>query len=274
MTGSTADPGAGLLRLHAIVPHLTTGDLLRGVSRVLRAGGTPLGVWRAGRHGQVLRHDGVTAEVAGSWDGPELRLRCGNGPAHASRAGELLADIAVAAGDAKQDPRPRARIPTAGSWSGNGYRAWQAMMRHWCVPESAVAEIRAPGQLSPVDWLFADSPTLDSPMHEERPHTESLTFVFDHIGPPEPPRGWLLRSWFSPDAGTFHLSVRSRPPGRLQVRTPLSADREQAAALLSAWRTVTAELDDRPDLPPAALSIPPRAFVLPHHPSAAHCWNN
>ncbi|MEC4019655.1 hypothetical protein [Streptomyces sp. H27-D2] len=286
--------GADLLRLHAIAPHLSTDELLRGVSRVLGGSGSRLGAWRPGRYGQVLRHDGVTAEVVGSWDGPELRLRCGSDPAHASRAGDLLTDIAAATGDARRDSRPAARPPARHSTdhgrsrrgpngrgpgengpSEHGYRAWQAMMRHWCIPESALAEVRSPGRLGPVDWLFPEPPSaLDSmpsdsaPGTQEAAHAEPLTFIFDHVGPPEPPPGWLLRSWFSPDAGTFHCSVQPAPSGRLRVRTPHSADRERAAAFLSAWRTLTVELAARPGLPLSALSVPPRVFVLARRPLA------
>ncbi|NEA54619.1 hypothetical protein G3I60_10745 [Streptomyces sp. SID13666] len=93
---------------------------------------------------------------------------------------------------------------------------------------------------------------------------QESTFVLDHTPPPQPPPGWLLRSWFFPDTGTFHCSQEAASSGRLRVRTPRTADREQAAALLSAWRAVTAELDAQPGLTPDALTVPPRAFVFAH----------
>lgn len=247
-------PG-NLLSLYAMAPHLGADDLRRGVCRVLTADDPRPGPWPwpEGRHGQILRHAGVTAEVAGSWDGPHLRLRCAYDSPHASRAGELLADIAAAAertAPGRPIPRPAIRSER-NARSANGYRAWRAMMRQWDVPTAALAEITTPGRLDPVG-------------HPDHGDASQSTFVFDHTSPPQPPPGWLLRSWFFPDAGTFHCSQEAAPPGRLRVRTPRTADREQAAALLAAWRAVTAELDAQPDLTPDALTVPPRAFVFAH----------
>ncbi|MEU3464044.1 hypothetical protein ABZ721_29335 [Streptomyces sp. NPDC006733] len=258
--------GGDLLRLCALAPYLGADDVRRGVSRVLtgddpRPGPWP---WPEGRHGQILRHAGVTAEVAGAWDGPQLWLRCAHDSPHASRAGELLADIAAAAEEKAGHPRPAAhddRPAREGAPAGrtaHGYRAWRAMMLRWEVPVTELAEIATPGRLDPV--LRTPDPTRDNrqPVHPEA----RLAFVFDHTAPRQPPPGWLLRSWFFPAAGTFHCSQEPPPSGRLRVRTPCTADRPRAAALLSAWRAVTGELAARPDLPPDALHIPPRAVVL------------
>ncbi|MCZ4119966.1 hypothetical protein [Streptomyces sp. H39-S7] len=260
-------PMGDLLRLYAIAPHLGADELRRGVCRVLtgddpRPGPWP---WPEGRHGQVLRHAGVTAEVAGSWDGPQLWLRVAHDSQHASRAAELLADIAASAGETARHPRPRPAArhdrrdgnDAPGNRSTPGYRAWRAMMRRWDVPGTGRAEIAVPGRLDPVDPTDHDIPS-EAPQGVDG--VAPLTFVFDHTPARQPPPGWLLRSWFFPAAGRFHCSWEAS--GRLRVRTPRTADRPQAVALLSVWRAVTAELDVRPDLPPDALNIPPRAFVL------------
>ncbi|GAA3053043.1 hypothetical protein FHS39_003253 [Streptomyces olivoverticillatus] len=205
---------APLLRLHAIAPHLTTGELLRAVSRVLTGGDTPPGGWRAGRSGWELGHDGFSAVVTGAWDGPELRLRWSAVPAMAPRTARLLSDIAAAAGDRTPAGDARSRPEP-----GEAHRAWQAVMSHWGIAEDAMAEVREPGRL-----------------HSAR-SDGTVVYVFDHIGPPEPPPGWLLRSWLAPDTGGFHCSVRHSAAGpRLHVEAAHPDLREQAAALLSAWR--------------------------------------
>ncbi len=234
-----------LLRLHAIAPHLTTDELLRAVSRVLTGGDTPPGGWRAAGSGRALRHDGFSAVVTSAWDGPELRLRWSAAPSLAPGADRLLSRIAAAAGDRTPAGEERSRPA-----EGNGYRAWQALMSHWGVTEDALAEVRRPGRLDRARAL----PAPAAPGNDG-----TAMFVFDHLGPPKPPPGWLLRSWLAPDTGGFHCSVRPSATGpRLRVETGHSARREQVPALLSAWQTVTDQLTATPARPLSALHLPPR----------------
>lgn len=245
-------PTGVLLRLHAVAPGLGTADLARAVSRTLTGEDSPPGGWRAGRRGQVLRHEGTSAEVTGAWDGPELRLRHRGEPAAAAWATGLLDAIAtVAAGadraaaatalpaampadpattptavpDADRDRAPRADAPA--------YLAWRALMARWQVADRDLAEITAPGLLT--------APPPAAPSATSRPpypyRPEEPVFVFDHIGPPKPPPGWLLHAWFAPDAGVYHCSVASG--SRLSVRSPDPTTGDRCAELLTAWQSLT-----------------------------------
>ncbi|MCX4783117.1 hypothetical protein [Streptomyces sp. NBC_01264] len=241
-------PTGALLRLHAVAPGLGTADLARAVSRALTGEDSPPGGWLEGRRGRVLRHEGTSAEVTGAWDGPELRLRHRGEPAAAAWAAGLLEGIAaVAAGadptavpadpatapaavpDVNRDPAPRADAPA--------YLAWRALMARWQVADRDLAEVTAPGLLTAP--LPAAPSTTSRPPYPYRP--EEPVFVFDHIGPPKPPPGWLLRSWFSPDTGLYHCSVAS--DSRLSVRTPDPAAGDRCAELLAAWQALTARYD-------------------------------
>ncbi|MCX5011196.1 hypothetical protein OG765_09365 [Streptomyces sp. NBC_00555] len=249
-------PTGVLLRLHAVAPGLGTADLARAVSRTLTGEDSPPGGWSAGRRGRVLRHEGTSAEVTGAWDGPELWLRHRGEPAAAAWATGLLDAIAtVAAGadraaaatalpaatpadpattptavpDTDRDPAPRADAPA--------YLAWRALMARWQVADRDLAEITAPGLLTAP--LPAAPSATSHPPYPYRP--EEPVFVFDHIGPPKPPPGWLLREWFAPDAGVYHCSVASG--SRLSVRTPDPAAGDRCAELLAAWQALTARYD-------------------------------
>ncbi|MFF5336686.1 hypothetical protein [Streptomyces sp. NPDC013181] len=213
-------PARTLLRLHAVAPALGAADLARAVSRVLTGEDAPPGGWRAGRRGQVLRYGGAGAEVIAAWDGPELRLRYRGEPAAATRAAGLLHAVAAAA--AGTDPVP-GEVP-APRTDTPAYRAWRELMARWRVPDDDLAEITAPGRLT----ALSDHP---------RP-PEEAAFVYDHIGPPEPPPGWLLREWFAPDTGLYHCSA---PPGtRPTVRCPDPAAAPRRTELLTAWQSLVA----------------------------------
>ncbi|WP_093801729.1 hypothetical protein [Streptomyces sp. Wb2n-11] len=238
-------PTGALLRLHAVAPGLGTADLARAVSRALTGEDSPPGGWRAGRRGQVLRHEGTSAEVTGAWDGPELRLRHRGEPADAAWATGLLDAIAtVAAGadpatadaalptavpDADRDLAPRADAPA--------YLTWRALMARWQVADRDLAEITTPGLLTAP--LPAAPSAASGPPHPYR--FEKPVFVFDHIGPPKPPSGWLLRAWFAPDTGVYHCSVASG--SRLSVRSPDPAAADRCTELLAAWQALTARYE-------------------------------
>ncbi|MEU9236644.1 hypothetical protein [Streptomyces subrutilus] len=244
MTRTMPRPAAALLRMHAVAPGLGTADLARAVSRTLTGEDSPPGGWQPGRRGQVLRYEGGDAEVTGAWDGPELRLRYRGEPAAAAWATGLLDAIAaVAAGaeppaaaaaavlptapaTADRDPAPRADAPA--------YRAWRDLMARWQVADRDLAEITAPGLLTAP--LPAGRSATSRPPAPHRP--EEPVFVFDHIGPPKPPPGWLLRAWFAPDAGVYHCSVAAG--SRLSVRSPHPAAADRGAELLAAWQVLTA----------------------------------
>ncbi|MBZ4017102.1 hypothetical protein [Streptomyces purpurogeneiscleroticus] len=224
---------SGRLHLHVLALNVTAADLSAAVSRVLT--------------GRAVQHAGVSAEVTDAWDGPELRLSCEDARAVAPGAGRLLREIAAAAGADRA-------APEAGHEAGPEedhipYRAWQALMAHWQIADGARAEITTPG-------LLAGS--AEAPVCSEEP-----VFVFDHVGPPVPPPGWRLLSWYAPDAGTYHCSVRPTPSGRrLKVGSPRPGERKRAAELLRAWQSVTTELAASPGLPLSALHVPPRRLVL------------
>ncbi|MEU6118166.1 hypothetical protein ABZ840_26905 [Streptomyces sp. NPDC047117] len=265
MTGAARNHPGGRLRLHVIAPHIAAADLAAGVSRVLTGRDSPPTCWHTGTYGQVVRSAGVTAELTAAWDGPELRLTCEDARSFAPRAGQLLAEIAAAAAgagtgrpspasaDRPADPPARPGPPTkhgpparpGPNRDSIAYRAWEALMAYWEVPGAARAEIVAPGVLAAPD-------ALGEPL-----------FVFDHVGPPVPPAGWLLRSWYAPDTGVHHFSAPPSPAGpRLKVGSPRPAERKRAAELLRTWRALTAELTAAPGSPLAALPVPPLRCVL------------
>ncbi|WP_405775381.1 hypothetical protein [Streptomyces sp. NBC_00859] len=239
-------PAGALLRLHAVVPGLGPAALARAVSRTLTGQDSPPGGWLAGRHGRALHHQGTSAEVSNAWDGPELRLWHRGEPAAAGWAAGLLDRVsAVAAGTdpaaahrAVSGPdRMPARRPEAPA-----YLAWRALLTQWQIAPDHLAEINAPGLLTP---LLSDAaePAADEPV-----------FVFDHAGPPKPPPGWLLRGWFAPDAGVYHCSVL--PGSRLSVRSPEPAAGSRCAELLAAWQALTACYDaPAPPLPAAGSQL-------------------
>ncbi|MER7395563.1 hypothetical protein ABT381_08615 [Streptomyces sp. NPDC000151] len=242
----TAEPEAGSvrsgrLRLHVIALNVGAAELTAAVSRVLT--------------GRAVRHAGVSAEVTDAWDGPELRLSCEDVRGVAPGAGRLLREIATAAGagpeaDAEAGAGAGAEFgPHAAPEEARiAYRAWQALMAHWRVADGARAEITAPGLLSPTG-------APDEPVDP--------IFVFDHVGPPVPPPGWRLRSWYAPDIGVYHFSVPPSASGpRLKVASPRPAERKRTAELLRTWQAVTAELAASPGLPLTALHVPPRRLVL------------
>ncbi|MGR4880866.1 hypothetical protein ACIPUC_15885 [Streptomyces sp. LARHCF249] len=247
----TTRPTTALLRLHAVAPGLGTADLARAVSLTLTGEGSPPGGWRAGRRGRVLQYEEAAAEVTGGWDGPELRLRYRGEPAAAARAAGLLDAIAaVAAGADPATAHPIARpaaLPTAPVGvpgadrdpappvDAPAYLAWRALMARWQVADRDLAEITAPGVLTAPGPLAAVAHTA-GPYRPEEP-----VFVFDHVGPPTPPPGWLLRAWFAPDAGVYHCSVASG--SRLSVRSPEPAAADRRAELLAAWQVLTARYE-------------------------------
>ncbi|MEW2065610.1 hypothetical protein [Streptomyces sp. NPDC007346] len=238
-------PTTTLLRLHTVAPELSTADLARAVSRTLTGEDSPPGGWLEGRRGQVLRHGGTSAEVSGAWDGPELRLRHRGEPAAAAWAAGLLDSIAAVAAGADPVARPvaPASAPAAGHdvdpdpapyTDAPAYVAWRALMARWQVDERDLAEITAPGLLTSV---LPPPPSTTS--RTPYPHGAGQPlFVFDHIGPPEPPPGWLTHIWFAPDTGSYHCSAAS--DSRLSVRAtdPMAGD--LCAELLAAWRSLTA----------------------------------
>ncbi|MEU9147884.1 hypothetical protein [Streptomyces sp. NPDC048349] len=263
-------PTAALLRLHAVAPGLGTADLARAVSRALTGEDSPPGGWHAGRRGRVLRYEGAAAEVTGGWDGPELRLRYRGEPAAAARAAGLLDAIAAMAAGAvpaaaarptappaalptdratapagppraDRDPAPRADAPA--------YLAWRALMARWQVADRDLAEITVPGLLTAPCPLttahgapLAAAPSAAGPSAARGPsHPEEPVFVYDHVGPPSPPPGWLLRAWFAPDSGVYHCSVASG--SRLSVRSPDPAAADRSAELLAAWQVLTARYE-------------------------------
>lgn len=234
-------PTGALLRLHAVAPGLGTAELARAVSRTLTGEDSPPGGWRAGRRGQVLRHEGTVAEVTGAWDGPELRLRYQGEPASAAWATGLLDAIAAVADPAATS----AAVPGADrdrAAHAPAYQAWRALMARWQVADRDLAEITAPGLLTAPIPAAPSAPsapsTLPFPYRPEGP-----VFVFDHVGPPKPPQGWLLRAWFAPDRGVYHCSVA--PGSRLTVRSPDPAAADRSTELLAAWQALTARGERR-----------------------------
>lgn len=234
MNEETAD--AGRPRMHVIATEVSAAALARGVARVL-TGRNP-----APADGSAWRRGGVTAAVVAAWDGPELRLSWNGGPVGASRTGRLLAEIAAASGGGAVAPGTPGGPGTEGQRVA--YLAWRALMDAWRATGGARREITPAGRGPSGCARESDA--------------AGPVFVFDHVGPPPLPPGWLLRAWF-PDHGSFLFSPQGRRPS---VRSPFLSQAGRAGTLTRVWRTVTDELAADPGLPLSRLSVPPRAFVL------------
>ncbi|WP_448317499.1 hypothetical protein [Streptomyces sp. CO7] len=238
---STVRESAGRCELRVGVPAADGTWAALSVSEALTGERTPLGSWTRRGGVRELTARGVTARLTGSWDGPVLTLTREAGSTGPELDGSLLTRIAGPSGHGAgggtvavdRDGAAAASSPSVPDSRGTTwYRAWRELAELCGLPARACAEVVAPGVLRTTGGR---EPVL----------------VYDHIGPPPMPPGWLLHSWSAHQAGLHHFSRR---PGQgapvPHVRSARPPERERAAALRRAWAVLATR-------PPGELPLPP-----------------
>lgn len=222
-----------LLHLQVHVPAAHPAALRRAVHEVLQGDGEEPGPLSA-----------VHLEVP--WDGPELSITRPVAAADAPTLAEVLAAVdarlrapdrpagsAPVAAPGRRPPVPPPSVTWPVPGAPRGGLTEEVAHRALCAAVSPPGPGGAPGVAQLVSALPGRGTA--GPRTRLLPQDgAAVRYVFDRVGPPAVPEGWLLRNWSCPAADVPHCSLTEGR--RLRVVGPRAgADRGELDRLAWLW---------------------------------------